>query len=209
MIEVRSQDHKLIYSNLSSTRFRESFVPQYTAYRKAFTNLAKSEHHLSVLSDFKHSKRIFKAFKSRIKPLVQNTTLELTIKWEQTIENIGRMPFSTLVNHRPLQAQENIEKLSDRQLIINEILQEQIQLIYSSTDTFIILCKNIPHGDGIEATKWHFQKKRKTRHFLQKCSSDYILSIYFTLKSRHEIYILNLIFFFSIKDILSTYTKCS
>ena len=107
MIEVRSQDHKFIYSNPSSTRFRESFVPQHTAYRKAFTNLAKSEHHLSLLSDFKHSKRIFKVFKSRIKPLVQNTTLEFTIKWEETIDNLGRMLFSTLVNHRPLQAQEN------------------------------------------------------------------------------------------------------
>ena len=174
MIEVRSQDHKLIYSNPSSTRFRESFVPQYTAYRKAFTNLAKSEHHLSVLSDFKHSKRIFKAFKSRIKPLVQNTTLEFTIKWEQTIDNLGRMPFSTLVNHRPLQAQENKEKLSDRQLIINEILQEQIQLIYSSTDTFIILCKNIPHGDGIEATKWTFHKKKN-----KKILTEVLIRLYF------------------------------
>ena len=102
--------------------------------------MAKSEHHLSVLSDFKHSNRIFKAFKSRSKPLVQNTTLEFTIKWEQAIDNLGRMPVSTLVDHRPLQAQENQEKLSDLQLIINEILQE-IQLIYSSTDIFIILCK--------------------------------------------------------------------
>ena len=123
--------------------------------------MANSEHHLSVLSNFKHSNWILKAFKSRIKPRVQDTTLEFTIKWEQTIDNLGRMPFSTLVNHRPLQAQENKEKLSDRQLIINEILQEQIQLIYSSTDTFIIICKNIPHEDGIEATKWTFHKKKK------------------------------------------------
>ena len=102
--------------------------------------------------------------------------IEYTIKWEQTIDNLGRMPVSTLVNHMPLQAQENKEKVSNCQLIINEILQEQIQLIYSSNDTFIILYKNIPHRDGIEATKWTFHKK-KTKKIL----TEVLIRLYFII----------------------------
>ena len=120
----------------------------------------------------------FSKFSNQIKPLVQNTTLEFTIKWEETIDNLGRMLFSTLVNHRPLQAQEN-RKTKRSSLIINEILQEQIQLIYSSTDTFIILCKNIPHGDGIEATKWTFHKKKNKIILTEVLIRLYFIDIFY------------------------------
>ena len=136
-METSSPEHKRSKPNPPTTRLEEAYVPQYKAYRKACTNLAKSTHHLSVLKDFKSSNRIPKAFKPNIKSLVQTPNAQFVIRWEQAINDFGHNLVNILVDHwkqQVLQNETEVEKLTE---LIAQIPQEQKELIVKITDDLV------------------------------------------------------------------------
>jgi len=107
MMETFSPHHKRSNPNPPATRLEELYTPQHKTYLKACTSLATSTHHLGVLKDFDSSNHIPNAFKPSIKPLVQQPTTHLIIRWEQAINHLCHNFIYILVEHWQHQVQQN------------------------------------------------------------------------------------------------------